>query len=84
MLGRIELEQLQKPAIAATHFARVTGGPLFEDAAVRHVEALAAAGQTTDAEALARIALERLEDGPRADKLKQWLDDPQHDSSWLR
>lgn len=78
MLGRLELEQLSRPAEAAKHFAGVSG-PLAGDARVREVEALAAAGQLDLAIAAAHAALEKSEDG----RLRRWLDDPQHAAQWL-
>jgi TolA-binding protein len=69
-LGRVLLENQQRPADAAAAFALVAKlgpkNPLVEDALAREVEAWARAGDQPRAQAVARRYLERYPSGARA------------------
>ena len=67
-LGRVELDDLGRPAEAAAAFerARKAGGPLAEDALAREVEAFSRAGDTGRARSLAEEYEKRYPHGRRA------------------
>ncbi|HEY8088312.1 MAG TPA: FecR family protein [Polyangiaceae bacterium] len=75
-LGRLELDTLMHPALAAEAFARAIalGLPqsLQEDAHARLVEARARAGDTSGARAAAQDYEQRFPAGKRLDEVRRW------------
>jgi hypothetical protein len=74
-LGRLLL-RLKRPAEAAEAFATAErlapNGPMTQDAVARQVEAMAAAGNTNGARAVAQAYVTRFPDGRRLAEVRSW------------
>lgn len=75
-LGRVLLDELGRPAEAATAFARARslapGGPLEEDALAREVEAWSRAGDTNKAREAADLYLATFPSGRRLHSVRRF------------
>lgn len=83
-LGRIELDELGHPWVAAAHFARAAQyAPIAEEALLRRAQALWLANQDDEARAVASLVVKRYPQGVQTARLKGWLEGTT-DAPWRR